>query len=179
MSLYNEIPKNFRPTSVMPICLKYEKQTFIQFLTAFFLQENGLRCSMETWQTSDFFVRKMRKAFFKFRQYWYEFSKTKNFGKTQRTLKNKFLTNIKKFSAQTLKMVRRNISVKNTTASKVSLDTWNEILTTLLKIFCQKTKHFLTAFKKQNESRNFCQKVYVYFEHWHGHKKSSFDRIAR
>ena len=45
----------------MPICLKYEKQTFIQFLTEFFLQENGLRCSMETWQTGNFLYGKCAK----------------------------------------------------------------------------------------------------------------------
>ena len=43
--------------------------------------------------------------------------------------------------------------------------------------FCQKTKHFLTAVKKQYGSINFCQKVCIYFELCHGHKKSSFDKL--
>ena len=99
------------------------------------------------------------------------------FGKVQRTSKNIVFTNIKKFSGQTSKFIRRNFPTKNITASKVFVDTWNEVLTTLPKFFCQKTKHFLTAVKKQYGSINFCQKVYVFFELCHGHKKSSFDKL--
>ena len=44
----------------------------------------------------------------------------------------------------------------------------------LLKKFCQKIKHFLTAVKKQNGSINFCQNLYVYFEHCHGQKIKQF-----
>ena len=97
------------------------------------------------------------------------------FGKVQRTSINKVFKSIKQFSAQTSKMERRNFSTRNITASKVFVDTWKEVLTTLPEFFCQKIKHLLTAVKKQYGSINFCQKVYVYFEHCHGHKKSSFD----
>ena len=101
MSLYNEFSKKFRPKSVTPFRLKYEKQTFLQFLRLFFLQENGLRCSMEIWQTGEIFVRKLRKFLFKLQKKWLEFSKAKKFlfGKVQRTStsKNEFFTNNKKF----------------------------------------------------------------------------------
>ena len=164
----------------MPFRLMYEKQTFLQFLSLFFLQENSLRCSMEIWQTGEVFVRKVRKILFKFRQKWLEFSKTKKiFSEKFKGLQKKFLTNIKFFSAQTSKMIQRKISIKNITASNVSSGKWNEVLTTLPKFFWQKTKHFLTAVKNQYGSINFGQKVYGNFEFWYGHKKSSFDRFAR
>ena len=71
------------------------------------------------------------------------------FGKIPRTLKTKISTNIKIISAQTSKMIRRKISVTYILSRKVSLDTWKEVLTRLMKKFCHKTKHFLTALKKQ------------------------------
>ena len=85
-------------------------------------------------------------------------NKKSSFRKNSTDLKIKFWQTSKKFPLKLQKWYEEIFLSKTSFPLNPILDTWKEVLTTLLKDFCQKTKHFLSALKKQYGSTSFRQK---------------------
>ena len=144
----------------MQFWLKYEKQKLYNFWQPFSFKKTVWNVVWKFERPAIFLPEKCANCFSNCDNTGRKLQKQSKFlfGKIQRTLKNKNLTNIKIYSAQTSKMIRRKISVKNITASKACLDKRNAVLTTLRKFFDRRPNIFWPQSKNNMSLEIFVKK---------------------